>query len=443
MDNLKFKVKNLGSVKNGEFEHKPLTIFCGPNNSGKTWAMYSLYHFYTLTNDGIIQFKNAEALLDKEISEFNLVDWLYDSDKEIQQYNKIVSNRLPDFFNCSREVLEGASFAVSMTVEELIKRITKKTLKISRPKISITKAKNSTKVKIIDEGADNDIKKDVMNEFLSVGLFGFSDTFLMPAERHDLHLFYKELSNRRTAILHHASKENINIRELLHDVTRSSYTKPIANYIDWLNDLAEYQKKAKGEFHPFAEKLKKDLAGGGYKVDNRAVNISFKPYQKKRDEKSAKAMGLHMTSSIVKSLFGLWFYLEYQAKQGDTLMIDEPELNIHPENQRKLTRLLAQLVNAGLKVMISTHSDYMIREFNSLIMLGSADEKLLKKHKYNKNEALAAKNVGAYLFDEQAIKPFKITPDDGIYATTFDQVTNDINKVNDDIYYSLKEADNE
>lgn len=443
MDNLKFKVKNLGSVENGEFEHKPLTIFCGPNNSGKTWAMYSLYHFYTLTNDVIIEFKNTEVLFYKENLEFDLLALLLASHKEIQQYNKIVSDRLPDFFNCQREILEGASFTVSMTAEELINRIPKGTIKISSPKISITKVENSTKVQIVNEDVDSNTKKYAVNKFLSKCFFSFSDTFLMPAERNGLHLFYKELSNRRTAILHHASKENINIGELLHDVMHSRYAKPIANYIDWLNDLAEYQKKSKGEFHSFAEKLKKDLAGGVYKIDNRTGNISFKPYQKRRDGKSTKTMGLHMTSSTVKSLFGLWFYLEYQAKQGDTLMIDEPELNIHPENQRKLTRLLVQLVNAGLKVMISTHSDYMIREFNSLIMLGSADEKLLKKHKYNKNEALAAKNVGAYLFDEQAIKPFKITPDDGIYATTFDQVTNDINKVNDDIYYSLKEADNE
>ena len=51
-------------------------------------------------------------------------------------------------------------------------------------------------------------------------------------------------------------------------------------------------------------------------------------------------------------------------------MIDEPELNIHPENQRHIARLLARLVNAGLRIVISTHSDYIVREFNSLLMLG-------------------------------------------------------------------------
>ena len=35
MTDLKFQVKNLGVIKAGEFVQKPLTLFCGPNNSGK------------------------------------------------------------------------------------------------------------------------------------------------------------------------------------------------------------------------------------------------------------------------------------------------------------------------------------------------------------------------------------------------------------------------
>ena len=121
-------------------------------------------------------------------------------------------------------------------------------------------------------------------------------------------------------------------------------------------------------------------------------------------------------------------------------MIDEPELNVHPENQRKIARLLAKLVNAGLNIVISTHSDYIIREFNSLIMLNQdKGRKFRKKYKYGDNEVLKPEQIGAYLFDHQTIKPFDITPEDGIYATTFDEVIRNLNTVNNDIYYSLQE----
>ena len=121
-------------------------------------------------------------------------------------------------------------------------------------------------------------------------------------------------------------------------------------------------------------------------------------------------------------------------------MIDKPELALHPQNQRKIARLLARLVHAGLKIVITTHSDYMVKEFNSLIMLSQDQEgSLRKKHKYLPSEILKPETVGAYLFDEETIKPFDISPDDGIYATTFGEVMREINEVNNDIYYTLQE----
>ena len=384
---LSFKVTNLGVIREGEFTQKPLTIFCGPNNSGKTWAMYSLYHFYDML---LSLYQYLEMKKHKEDEEV--------IDSSLNTFNKKMSSRLADLFNTSTESINKAKFEIQIPSQDWEKLIENKP----------------------------------------------NDAFLMPAERNGLHLFFRELSVRRTALLHHASKENININDLLRDVIKSRYATPIAKYIDWLNDLTEVRKSKSAEFHDYAQQLQKTLAGGAYKIDSRTGDITFKPYQRKRDGVKTESLGLHLTSSTVKSLFGLWFYLEYQAEKGDVLMIDEPELNIHPENQRKIARLLAQLVNAGLNVVISTHSDYMVREFNSLIMLSQDKAGTLRKeHKYSENEILTTEQVGAYLFDDQTIKPFEITPDDGIYATTFDDVIRNLNDINDDIYYRLQERKDE
>ncbi len=377
---LRFKVTDLGVIKTGEFTQKPLTVFCGPNNSGKTWAMYSLYHFYQI---------------------FEKAKWLDKEEKEkisLDEFNKIISSSLAHLFNTSVESIRNAKFELQMEAGDW------------------------------EELCENKQK----------------DVFLMPAERNGLHLFFRELSTRRTALLHHASKDNIDINDLLRDVIRSRYAVPIAKYIDWLNDMTDIQKSKSTEFHDYAQQLQKSLAGGAYKVDSRTGDIAFKPYQRKRVGVETQSLGLHLTSSTVKSLFGLWFYLKYQAEKGDVLMIDELELNIHPENQRKVARLLAQLVNAGLNVVISTHSDYIVREFNSLIMLSQDKDKALrKKYGYKDNEVLTMEKVGAYLFDEQTIKSFEITADDGIYATTFDEVIRKLNNTNDDIYYSLQDKEYE
>ena len=80
-------------------------------------------------------------------------------------------------------------------------------------------------------------------------------------------------------------------------------------------------------------------------------------------------MTMDESSSAVRSLLDIGFYLRHVANPGDLLMVDEPELNLHPENQRLIARLFARIVNLGIKVFITTHSDYIIKELNTLIML--------------------------------------------------------------------------
>ena len=62
---------------------------------------------------------------------------------------------------------------------------------------------------------------------------------------------------------------------------------------------------------------------------------------------------------------------------------------------------------------------------------------------FNLDEILKPEQVGAFLFDRQTIQSFKLMAEDGIYATTFDEVIKVVNEVNDDIYYSLQEKKDE
>jgi predicted ATPase len=39
------KLKNLGPLKQAQFEIGDMTIICGPNNTGKTYATYALFGF--------------------------------------------------------------------------------------------------------------------------------------------------------------------------------------------------------------------------------------------------------------------------------------------------------------------------------------------------------------------------------------------------------------
>lgn len=66
--------------------------------------------------------------------------------------------------------------------------------------------------------------------------------------------------------MHHASKEQFDLNSLLMDVMKSKYSAPIANYIDWLNEIKVNRKNKNGQFHKLAEEVKK-IISGKYSVD--------------------------------------------------------------------------------------------------------------------------------------------------------------------------------
>ncbi|MBF2761105.1 MAG: ATP-binding protein [Ectothiorhodospiraceae bacterium AqS1] len=375
---LKFRIENLGVIHKGEFTQKPLTIFCGPNNSGKTWVMYSLYYWSRMLSDS--DFRGSQCYRMGHGHSIKPAD-----------LKEIVNRGLPGVFNVKEAMLDGA-------------------------RVDLVGSVKSLKV-LLDEKRKT------------------RDVFLIPEERSSLYPFCHEAKNRSTISLHQVAEEMLSPRELLRDTIRSYYAQPIADYIDWLNEIPEIMRKDSKDFHRYAEMLKKRLLKGAFSVNKKTGDITFKPRRSKIEGHKTRSVSLHIASGTVKSLFGLWFYLEYQAKQGDLLMIEEPEINLHPANQVEMARLLARLVNAGLRLVVSTHSDYIIRELNSLIMLNQQGSGgMRKKYRYKEEEIL-----DPYLFDDQIIEPVEIFTEDGIYATTFNKVISVQGRTGNDIYYTMKE----
>ena len=76
---MKIKVKNLGALKQAEFELGDFTIICGENNTGKTYATYALFGFLSIwreicpnieINQNDIQLLLKEGLVRIEIKNY-------------------------------------------------------------------------------------------------------------------------------------------------------------------------------------------------------------------------------------------------------------------------------------------------------------------------------------------------------------------------------------
>ena len=136
------------------------------------------------------------------------------------------------------------------------------------------------------------------------------------------------------------------------------------------------------------------------------------------------------------------FYLKHKAQKYQCLIIDEPELNLHPENQRKMARLLAMLVNAGIYVAITTHSDYIIREFNTLIMLHDKNNPqrraIAEELGYDDqhiNCLLDPEKIRCYVAKDGTVVPMDINSRYGIEVTSFDDSIREVNALQQRILY--------
>jgi hypothetical protein len=94
-------------------------------------------------------------------------------------------------------------------------------------------------------------------------------------------------------------------------------------------------------------------------------------------------------------------------------------------------------------VIVSTHSDYFVRELNTLLMLKkdfSSKNSIMKKYAYEESMLLNSKEVNAYVFCKNTITKMEIDEEEGIIAKTFDDIIYDLNAVSDEIYYT-KQSD--
>lgn len=359
----KIKVENLGVIKEGEVDiSKPLTIFTGPNNSGKSYMAYLVY--------GGLNFPSLQE----------------DKRKKDGVYTK---------------ELIWEVFAVE------------------------------------DLDANIEVSYDIWTNK--------HDAYFFPAERSSIHLFSKELLqskaktlNEITKIFQHNKAANAvkKIKENGSLIPR--YPLAINDYLTYSSDFEYYSKQPKTEFEDLAKELE-TILGGRISV-NSYGSLEFKP------KGTRKNLPLHLSSSMVKSLGGLVVYLRHLAREHDHIIIDEPELNLHPSTQVKLARLLAKIANRGIKLLISTHSNHIIRELSNLILMSDNFEgkkALQKKYHYKKDDFIKAEDVGVYAFQNETIEEVPIS-EQGIEIDKIRKVIADMNLRSDDIYYihldSLEDA---
>jgi predicted ATP-dependent endonuclease of OLD family len=463
---MKINIKDFGPIKDGKIENNDLTIICGPNNSGKTYISYLFYAIiskisknYSFNSKRIPKDKSFSVLNIKNKNSFkSLTEIKLDIKTLTDNYientlPKLIDNTIDNlhiFFNMKKEMLSNSNIKVNYTKKELLENFENKNTEkrrlrfINGPDIQIeqiSKYKSKLTINPLDLGDISfNVFKDITEDFIFDYIYEniYSSAFLIPSIREGISIFFNELNYLRTinSDLFGENKNKKTTQTLFNNSSRHVYSNPINHYYNFLLSLPNNQKP-----NDLYKELAEDLLNileGTFSIDS--TGFYYIPKNTKTK------LSLNNSSSIVKSLVGLYYYLLYYAKRGDIILIDEPEMNLHPDNQRKLAQFFAKMINSGLKVIISTHSDFIIREINNLMLLSQdfkGKEEIIKEHDYSENMILNHKKVNSYFINNGKIEKLKFDKLNGLDLKNFKDSINKIQDISDDIYYSIIESDDE
>ncbi|MCP4651905.1 MAG: AAA family ATPase [Candidatus Omnitrophica bacterium] len=465
---MKVQIQDLGIIKSAEIDlDKDIIMLCGPNNTGKTYVAYSIYGFLKselmLPVEAINLSQSISMIFDNGAIEIDLFKLIEEYKEKI--LTSVASNyqkSLPAIFAADeKEPFVNTKFELILDDVETLKEnilesaFEHKVFTQEQSGFIFTKPRNShvlTGVLISDRQVTKpkernlSIPKEVLIHVLIQNIsniffrFLFPGVYIAPSERNAINIFSKELSLKRDFLVDQLLefKHQLKPEDPFDFVARraSRYPLPIRDSLKIAEDL-ESLKANKSEFAYIADEIEKTLLRGKISI-SKDGSVLFKPNRRKSPQ-----MAIHLTASVVKSLSHLVFYFRHLAKKKDFIIIDEPELNLHPDHQVIIAKLLSKIINKGFKVMISTHSDYIIREFNNLIMLSAGTQKakeLMKKYNYGKDEVLLPKQVGVYVFDydKRTAKPLDVRAA-GFEIQSIDAAIHRQNQAAQEIYFSLHE----
>ncbi len=454
---LKIEAKNFGPISGGKITLKPLTIFIGPNNSGKSYAamlIHSVFESY------MSYIPILPRLSSRDISLSILPRFLSES-RDIRAFLKEFSDLVPDLKRQIDNLKEGEKLEITKELKELIEKATNKIfediyeerlsgkifylfscplnelirigersfalkinfnsygthltcqkdkLKIKEyPQLNIRiiiKATESSRLEIyeINEKGEEVLidmvrlwREKEESEFIYIELIDLIFNICTSKISENLAALCYYLPAARSGILqgHRALMASM-VKEIPYvGVKRLEIPRLSGVVADFIFSVINLPER-KGPFYELARDFEEELIRGEIVV--RALEEYRYPEIKYKFQNTE--IPLHRASSTVSELAPLFLYLKYIIEPNSILIIEEPEAHLHPANQRILAKFLVKLIRENVHIIITTHSEYILEQLSSFIQLSKVEPKeRVQRYKYNEEDFLKADEVAAYVFE--------------------------------------------
>jgi len=457
---MKFIIKNIGLIDEAEIDITDITCVCGMNNTGKTYVTYAIYGFLSdfanLSRSVIIRRLTNTGINEGSI---NLDDVFFGGVKGfLDDMASIYMEILPDVFGSKNIITAKSELSVEINDVDFdylsfeMQRLVNPRSRTRDGGVNIVKFPGSNIIEFVVESTISE-RLDIRSfaAFIAESLISnviskiFPTVYVASAERTGAAIFRDELDFAKLRLFdllkNKHEKEDISNALMTEAFGGNySYAWPIEHNVDFVRKIESIYKDSSELCNLNPEIIEKfeSIIGGSYKVVKDVL-----VYQSSSSGKLRFAMS--ESSSSVRALLDIGFYIRCKLKPGDILMIDEPELNLHPKNQRLVARLLASLVNCGVKVFITTHSDYIIKELNILMMMKSNHQSdvIAKKYGYSSSEFVDYKAISVYVTGKKKVSrktintldKAKITREFGIELPTFDNSIEEMADIQSDLYF--------
>ena len=462
---LTVRLKNIGILKQAELSLGDLTLICGENNTGKTYTAYTLYGFLKSWRKFIdipIDDGQIHSLLSDGALKIDLTQYVEKANQMLAEACERYSEQLHEVFAASEDEFPDSEFYIKPSAINMQNHGFEGEMGINKEPFLIASKEQGSEELIFSLAVDRKggtrvdsiFAKDIVSFTIGNAIFSnaFPRPFISSVERTGAAIFEKELNFSRNRLLDEISKadQKIDARELLLK-SYKNYPAPVEDNVEFTRQIKETAKRKSfiAKEHPEVLDNFTDIIGGEYTITQNDLLYYIPKGTRQR-------LTMDLSSSSGRSLLDLNFYLHCTAEKGDLLMVDEPELNLHPENQRRIARLFACLANLGVKVFITTHSDYIVKELNTLIMLNHDKphlKKVAEENGYQDNELINADQVKAYVA-EKALMPLEegqkkrrrehtlieadIDPEFGIEVGSFDKTIDAMNEIQRKIVWGTK-----
>lgn len=198
----------------------------------------------------------------------------------------------------------------------------------------------------------------------------------------------------------------------------------LADFLEQLIELGD-PMQPQGVAAQLAERLEENILEGAVGIRPSAVGYPSFHYQPANWKTELALMN---TSSMVSELAPVVLYLRHIVRPGDVLIIEEPESHLHPAMQVEFTRLLAAVVHLGVRVVVTTHSEWVLETLANLVRLSEVD-KSRRKEVSPDGLALTPDQVGAWLFERRkrpngsVVKEIPLDVASGTFPAGFNEVT--------------------